>query len=79
MSKYRVELDSSLCTSCGTCVDMCAQLFEIDGMGISRLINGKTENGIEYIEIDELECAKKAAITCSTVCIVIYEGDKQIV
>lgn len=79
MSKYRVELNSNLCTSCGSCVDFCSQLFELDGMGISRLINAQNKDDIEYVEIDELKCAKHAAMTCPMLCIVIFEGNNQIV
>ncbi len=64
MTKFRVEIDHNTCQGFGACVELCNKFKLGDEDGKSHVEGAKkTETG-EAVELDELECHKKAADAC---------------
>ncbi len=64
MTKFRVEIDHNTCQGFGACVELCNKFKLGDEDGKSHVEGAKkTETG-EAVELDELECHKKAAEAC---------------
>ena len=64
MTKFRVEIDHNTCQGFGACVELCNKFNLGDEDGKSHVEGAKkTETG-EAVELDELECHKKAAEAC---------------
>ncbi|MGC9516660.1 MAG: ferredoxin [Methanomicrobiales archaeon] len=79
MAVYKVELDRSMCTSCGNCVDICPELFEIAEDGFSSLKNSETQDNNQIIELDEELCSADAAGSCPAMCIKIFKDGEELV
>ena len=64
MTKFRVEINHNTCQGFGACVELCNKFKLGDEDGKSHVEGAKkTETG-EAVELDELECHKKAAEAC---------------
>ena len=64
MTKFRVEINHNTCQGFGACVELCNKFKLGDEDGKSHVEGAKkTDNG-EAVELDELECHKKAAEAC---------------
>jgi len=64
VTKFRVEIDHNTCQGFGACVELCNKFKLGDEDGKSHVEGAKkTETG-EAVELDELECHKKAAEAC---------------
>jgi ferredoxin len=64
LTKFRVEIDHNTCQGFGACVELCNKFKLGDEDGKSHVEGAKkTDNG-EAVELDELECHKKAAEAC---------------
>lgn len=64
MPNFRVEIDHNTCQGFGACVELCNKFKLGDEDGKSHVEGAKrTDNG-EAVELDELECHKKAAEAC---------------
>ena len=46
MTTYRIELDTSLCSGFGSCVDLAPELFALDGGGVARVVVSETDNPV---------------------------------
>jgi ferredoxin len=44
MTKYRIEIDRSLCSGFGTCADLAPDVFELAPDGIAALHTGDSSN-----------------------------------
>jgi ferredoxin len=52
----RAKVDEDTCTGCGLCVDICPEVFEMDG-DVARAKVGDVPEDLE-------ECAEEAAESC---------------
>lgn len=64
MSKFRVEIDHTVCKGFGACVELCSNFELSDETGKSHIKGSKKEPNGESIELDKLECHKTAADAC---------------
>lgn len=64
MAKFRVEIDHNTCQGFGACVELCNKFKLGDEDGKSHVEGAKKTNNGEAVELDELECHKKAAEAC---------------
>jgi ferredoxin len=63
MAKITLDLDK--CVACGKCVETCPDTFETDMSTLKvAIVQGKKEGDIWMKEIENTECAKKAAEGC---------------
>ncbi len=44
MSAYRVQIDRSLCSGFGSCVDLAPDLIQLDASGIAALRSGESDD-----------------------------------
>jgi ferredoxin len=44
MTKYRIEIDRSICSGFGACAELAPQLFEVAGDGIAELRVGESDD-----------------------------------
>lgn len=68
---YRIEIDRSLCSGFGSCVDLAPDLIALDDSGIAALRVGETADPVVFdaaascpmgaISVVELESATRAA------------------
>ena len=63
MSLYRVEIDRSLCSGFGTCVELAPHLIQLDSSGVAALRVGETDD----------EVALEAATSCPMGAIAVYD------
>ncbi len=63
MTLYRIEIDRSLCSGFGTCVDLAPHLIQLDGSSIAALRVGETDD----------ELALEAAASCPMGAIAVYD------
>lgn len=64
MPKYRVKIDHTVCQGFGACVELCSKFKFNDMDGKSHVEGAKESSNGEAVELDELECHKKAAEAC---------------
>ncbi|MBT4516409.1 ferredoxin [bacterium] len=67
MKKYKLYIDRDKCISCGTCVSLMPEVFEIDDAdGLIRVENSKPQKGYFILEIDEsqLESFQQVVDSC---------------
>ncbi|MGB9838351.1 ferredoxin [Methanothermobacter sp.] len=74
---YRLELDRTMCISCGNCIESCPELFEFADDGISSLV-GVEVSDIQVKEFDDPSCSQKAASNCPVMCIKLYRDGEEI-
>ncbi len=79
MAVYRVVLDRSMCTSCGNCVDICSELFEIAEDGFSSLKNSENDDEKQILDLDNEICSIEAAESCPAMCIQVYKDGEELV
>lgn len=44
----KITVDKELCIGCGACVNLCPEIFELDGDGKSRVMVGKGYEQCDY-------------------------------
>jgi len=70
MVKFAVEIDKNACQGFGACVELCPQFFQlsdVDGKSShegAKKVMREQEVVAETLELDELECVRKAAEAC---------------
>ncbi len=64
MSKFRVDIDYTICQGFGACVEICSNFELSDKKGKSHMECSKTVRAGETKEIDNLGCYLKAAKAC---------------
>jgi len=65
MSLYRIEIDRTLCSGFGSCVDLAPHLIQLDSSGVANLRVGETDD----------EAALEAAASCPMGAIAVYDAD----
>jgi ferredoxin len=75
---FKVIIERDRCTSCGSCEDLCQELFELDENGISHIIGSKRVGNNDEIEIEDDKCSLDAAENCPVMIIHIYEDGEEL-
>lgn len=75
LKKFRVEIDHAICQGFGACVELCSKFDLSDDDGKSHLEGGKKVSTKETVELNELDCHKKAAEACPFHAIQIFNLD----
>ncbi len=70
---FKLVVERDKCTSCGSCVDLCPELFELDESGISHIIGSERFEKMDELEMEEEKCGVDAAESCPVMCIHLYE------
>jgi len=69
----KVEIERSMCISCGNCIDNCPEYFEFADDGFSTLKGGKRVGNNDELEIEEAGCTVIAEESCPVSIIHVYE------
>ena len=81
MAKFRVEIDHNLCQGFGACVELCSK-FKLDDEDRKSHIEGARKvSDKEIVELEKLDCHKKAAETCpfNAIHIINLETDQKLI
>ncbi len=70
---FKLIIERERCTSCGSCEDLCPELFELDKDGISHIIGSERVENNDELELDEEKCSLDAAESCPVMIIHVYE------
>lgn len=79
MVNYRVEMDRSLCISCGNCVETCPDMWEMAKDGLSSLKDSEIQGNIQKKVINDLGCTVAAAEKCPVLCIQVWEDEVELI
>lgn len=81
MAKYNVEIDHNVCQGFGACAELCSKFKLSDEDGKSHVEGAKKSSTGEAIELDELDCHKKAAEACpfNAIHIINLETDEKLI
>jgi ferredoxin len=61
----KIKVERSKCISCGSCVAVCPQFFELEESGLAHLKNSKKDaDENEELEVGKPGCVKDAAEVC---------------
>lgn len=74
---YRLELDRTMCISCGTCIDLCPELFEFAEDGLSS-IKGVEISDLQKLEMEDPICSRDAMENCPVKTIHLYKDDEEL-
>lgn len=75
---YKVVIERSECTSCGNCELECPEHYEMDQEGLAHLKESKRTGSDDELELEDLDCALDAALSCPAMCIHVYEDGEEI-
>ena len=66
MVKFRVDIDHNVCQGFGACIELCNKFSLSDADGKSHVEGGEkiTDETVEAVELDELDCHMEAAKAC---------------
>jgi len=67
MKSYRIEIDRSLCSGFGSCVELAPDLIELDASGLAALRSGETDD----------PAALEAAESCPMGAISVFERESE--
>jgi len=81
LSKFRLEIDHTVCQGFGACVELCSKFNLSDEDGKSHVEGAKKLSNGEAIELYELECHKQAAEACpfNAIHIINLETDEKLI
>ena len=77
-TKYLVVVERDKCTSCGTCEDMCPELFELDSESLAHIKGSKRVENNDELQLENEECSLDAAESCPVMCIHVYENGEEL-
>ncbi len=75
---YRLELDPSMCISCGTCIDICPELFEFGDDEISTIKGAEILDDKQVLEMEDPSCSLDAVENCPVTCIHLYKDGEEL-
>ncbi|HEX7467893.1 MAG TPA: ferredoxin [Methanobacterium sp.] len=75
---YKVVVERDRCTSCGSCEDLCPELFELDDGGISHIIGSERVGNNDELEMEDEKCSLDAAESCPVMIIHVYEDGEDL-
>ena len=76
---FKVIVERDRCTSCGSCEDLCPELFELDERGIAHIIGSERLENNDVIEMEEEKCSLDAAESCPVMIIHVYEDGDEVI
>jgi ferredoxin len=76
---FKLVTERDRCTSCGTCEDLCPELFKLDETGISHIIDSERVENNDELEMEEKKCSMDAAESCPVMIIHIYEDGDELI
>ncbi|MCK9151205.1 ferredoxin [Methanobacterium alcaliphilum] len=79
MASYRVEMDRTMCISCGNCIESCPDIWEFADDGISSIKDPDSNGDVQIKYLDNLLCSVDAAERCPVLCIHVFEDDNELV
>jgi len=77
-TKYLVVVERDKCTSCGTCEDMCPELFELDRESLAHIKGSKRVENNDELQLENEDCSLDAAESCPVMCIHVYEDGEEL-
>jgi len=69
----KIEIERSMCISCGNCIELCPELFEFAEDELSTLIDGERVGDNDEQEIGNPGCAVDAEANCPVSIIHVYD------
>lgn len=79
LEMFKVVVERDRCTSCGSCEDLCPELFELDEGGIAHIIGSERVDNKDVIEMEEETCSLDAAESCPVMIIHVYEDGEEVI
>jgi ferredoxin len=79
LEMFKVVVERDRCTSCGSCEDLCPELFELDEGGIAHIIGSERVENNDVIEMEEEKCGLDAAESCPVMIIHVYEDGDEVI
>ena len=76
---FKLVVEREKCISCGICVDLCSELFELDENIISHIIGSERVENNDVLEMNEKQCSVDASESCPAACIHLYDNGVEIV
>ena len=76
---FKLVVERDRCTSCGSCEDLCPELFELDEGGISHIIGSERVENNDELEMEEEKCSLDAAESCPVMVIHLYENGEDLI
>ncbi len=76
---FKLVVERDRCTSCGSCEDLCPELFKLDDTGISHIINSERVGNNDELEIEDEKCIMDAAESCPVMIIHVYEDGDELI
>lgn len=76
--KFKVVIERDKCTSCGSCEEVCPELFELDKEGIAHIIGSERIENNDELKINEKKCCVDAAESCPVMIIHVYEDNVEL-
>lgn len=76
---FKVIVERDKCTSCGSCEDICPELFKLDEGGISHIIGSERVENNDELEMEEEKCSVDAAESCPVMIIHVYEDGDELI
>ena len=64
----KIKLEREKCIGCGSCSAICPKYFKLLDDGKSH-IEGSTQQDVEELEVEKIECAEAASEACPSQCI----------
>ena len=75
---FKIVVERDGCTSCGSCEDLCPELFEPDAGSIAHIIGSPRVGNNDELETDDEKCGVDAAESCPVMIIHVYENGEEI-
>jgi|BarGraNGADG00312_1021997.scaffolds.fasta_scaffold279134_1 ferredoxin len=78
-SKFKVVVERDNCTSCGSCEDLCPELFELDDGSIAHIIGSERIGNNDELGIEQEKCSVDAAESCPVMIIHVYDDGNELI
>jgi ferredoxin len=75
---FKIVIERDNCTSCGSCEDVCPELFELDETSIAHIIGSERIDNKDELETEDQRCSVDAAESCPVMIIHVYEDGEEI-
>lgn len=76
---YTLIVERDNCTSCGSCENICPELFKLDETGISHIIGSERVENNDELETEDEQCSVDAAESCPVMIIHVYQDGVELI